>query len=65
VALNADIATCAFIVAFTSLFGGKTTSEIAKKTGISARMINSINARVIEPGLNSNNLPVKIRYQCQ
>ncbi|KAF1813253.1 hypothetical protein P152DRAFT_434157, partial [Eremomyces bilateralis CBS 781.70] len=58
---NTDIATRALIVTLKSPIGGKTTAEIAEKTGLPKRTINAIYARAIERGFDPNHLPLHIR----
>jgi transposase len=56
---NTPLSTRALIVCLKSPFVGKSTSEIAKETGLSARTINSIYARAIERGFEPNE-PLRI-----
>jgi hypothetical protein len=56
---NTSQSTRALIVCLKSSFVGKSTSEIAKETGLSARTINSIYARAIERGFEPNE-PLRI-----
>jgi transposase len=58
---NTDIATRALIVTLKSPIGGKTSAEIAEKTGISVRQVNRIYARAIERGFEPNHLPFTLR----
>ncbi|KFY41167.1 hypothetical protein V494_03175 [Pseudogymnoascus sp. VKM F-4513 (FW-928)] len=58
---NTDIATRALIVTLKSPIGGKTTAEVAEKTGFSTRQINRIYARAIERGFDPNHIPLVIR----
>jgi transposase len=51
-----DITNCAVVVTLKSPHGGKTSTEIAEKLGIPVRTINSIYARAIEKGFESNHL---------
>jgi transposase len=56
---NTPLSTRALVVSLKSPFGGKSTSEIAKETGLSTRTINSIYARAIQRGFEPNE-PLKI-----
>lgn len=56
-----DIATRALIITLKSPYGGKTSVEIAEKTGISVRQINRTYARAIERGFDPNRLPLVIK----
>lgn len=56
---NTPLSTRALIVCLKSPFVGKSTSEIAEETGLSARTINSIYARAIERGFEPN-APLRI-----
>jgi hypothetical protein len=58
---NTDIATRALVVALKSPIGGKTTAEIAEKTGFNIRTINDIYARAIQRRFDPNHLPLVIR----
>ena len=58
---NTDIATRALVVTLKSPIGGKTTAEIAEKTGLKVRTINDIYARAIQRGFEPNHLPLVIR----
>lgn len=58
---NTDIATRALIVTLKSPIGGKTTAEVAEKTGFSTRQVNRIYARAIERGFDPNHMPLVIR----
>ena len=58
---NTDIATRALVVTLKSPFGGKTTTEIVDKTGLSKRTVNQIYARAIERGFDPNHLPLIIK----
>jgi hypothetical protein len=58
---NNDIATRALIVTLKSPYGGKTSVEIAEKTGISIRQINRTYARAIERGFDPNHIPFTLR----
>ncbi|OBT67633.1 hypothetical protein VE03_03808 [Pseudogymnoascus sp. 23342-1-I1] len=58
---NTDISTRALIVTLKSPFGGKTTAEVAEKTGLSSRQVNKIYARAIERGFDPNHTPLTLR----
>lgn len=58
---NTDISTRALIVALKSPIGGKTSTEIAEKTGLSTRQVNRIYARAIERGFDPNHMPLTLR----
>ena len=60
-ALYTNIATRALIVALKSLFKGKLTNKIYKKTGIKKRTINNIYAKAIQRGFNPNLLSLIIK----
>ncbi|MBE3048142.1 hypothetical protein IMZ48_37680 [Candidatus Bathyarchaeota archaeon] len=57
---NLDIATRASIVSMKSPFGGKTTSQIAKQTGVPARTITHIYRTAIERGFKPEQVPMII-----
>ncbi|ELR09016.1 hypothetical protein GMDG_00634 [Pseudogymnoascus destructans 20631-21] len=58
---NTDISTRALIVALKSPTGGKTSAEVAEKTGLSTRQVNRIYTRAIERGFNPNHMPLTLR----
>jgi hypothetical protein len=58
---NTDIVTRALVVTLKSPFGGKTTTEIVDKTGLSKCTVNQIYARAIEHGFDPNYLPLIIK----
>ncbi|OBT70526.1 hypothetical protein VF21_10464, partial [Pseudogymnoascus sp. 05NY08] len=58
---NTDISTRALIVTLKSPVGGKTTAEVAEKTGLSSRQVNKIYARAIERGFDPNHTPLTLR----
>jgi hypothetical protein len=58
---NTDIATRAAVVTLKSPFGGKTSVEVAEKTGLSVRQVNRIYARAIERGFDPNHSPFLLR----
>ncbi|OBT44174.1 hypothetical protein VE00_04785 [Pseudogymnoascus sp. WSF 3629] len=58
---NTDISTRALIVALKSPTRGKTSAEVAEKTGLSTRQINRIYARAIERGFDPNHMPLTLR----
>lgn len=58
---NTDIATRSLVVTLKSPVGGKSTAEIAEKTGLSKRTINDIYSRAISRGFEPNTLPLTIK----
>ncbi|KAI1821411.1 hypothetical protein F4861DRAFT_469091 [Xylaria intraflava] len=60
-AKETSISTRATIVALKSPIGGKTSSEIAKITGVSVSQINRIYSKAIERGFVPDRLPFTLR----
>ncbi|KAF1967289.1 hypothetical protein BU23DRAFT_554512, partial [Bimuria novae-zelandiae CBS 107.79] len=58
---NTNIATRALVVVLKSPIRGKSTAEIAEKTGLSKRTINNIYLRAISRGFEPNTLPLTIK----
>jgi transposase len=58
---NTSLSTRALIVTLKSPIGGKTTAEVAEKTGVSARQINRIYAQAIERGFDPNHMPFSLQ----
>jgi hypothetical protein len=58
---NTDISTRALIVALKSPTRGKTTAEVAEKTGLTTRQVNKIYARAIERGFDPNHATYSTR----